>query len=84
MKKTQQNAILKALLAGEVISALTSLKDFGSLRLGARVFDIQKKYDIILNRKNLTGKTRYGTTYTVVQYWMSGKDIKKISKKLAL
>jgi|JI10StandDraft_1071094.scaffolds.fasta_scaffold516664_2 hypothetical protein len=83
MKKTQQNAILKALLAGEVISALTSLKDFGSLRLGARVFDIQKKYDIILNRKNLTGKTRYGTTYTVVQYWMSGKDIKKISKKLA-
>lgn len=84
MKKTQQNAILKALLAGEVISALTSLKDFGSLRLGARVFDIQKKYDIILNRKNLTGKTRYGTTYTVAQYWMSGKDIKKISKKLAL
>ena len=84
MKNTQQNAILKALLAGEVISALTSLRDFGSLRLGARVFDIQKKYDIYLNRKNLTGKTRYGTTYTVAQYWMQKKDIKKISKKLAL
>ena len=83
MKKTQQNAILKALLAGETISALTSLRDFGSLRLGARVFDIQKKYDIYLNRKNLTGKTRYGTTYTVTQYWMKKKDIKNISKKLS-
>ena len=84
MKNTQQNAILKALLAGEVISALTSLRDFGSLRLGGQIFAIQKKYDIYLNRKNLTGKTRFRTTYTVAQYWMSGKDIKKISKKLAL
>jgi len=82
MKKTQVLEITKALAAGEKLTALDALKDFGSMRLAAHVVTIQKKYNILLERRTLTGKSRYGTTVSFAQYWMRPKDAKMVTKLL--
>ncbi|HRH57838.1 MAG TPA: hypothetical protein PLS10_09305 [Chitinophagales bacterium] len=80
--KTQIEAITNALIAGEKLTALSSLKDFGSLRLGGRMFEIQKKYGIDLIKNPIKGKTRYGTTFVVTEYSMRRSDAKKVKKLL--
>ncbi len=80
--KSQIEAITNALIAGEKLTALSSLKDFGSLRLGAQMFCIQKKYGIDLIKNTVKGKTRYGTTYVVTEYSMRRSDAKKVKKLL--
>jgi hypothetical protein len=80
--KTQIEAITLALIAGEKLTALSSLKDFGSLRLGGRMFQIQKKYGIDLIKNPIKGKTRYGTTFVVTEYSMRKSDAKKVKKLL--
>jgi len=80
--KTQIEAITLALIAGEKLTALSSLKDFGSLRLGGRMFEIQKKYGIDLIKNPIKGKTRYGTTFVVTEYSMRKSDAKKVKKLL--
>ena len=80
--KTQIEAITLALIAGEKLTALSSLKDFGSLRLGGRMFQIQKKYGIDLIKNPIKGKTRYGTTFVVTEYSMRKPDAKKVKKLL--
>lgn len=80
--KTQIEAITNALIAGEKLTALSSLKDFGCLRLGGRMFEIQKKYGIDLIKNPIKGKTRYGTTFVVTEYSMRRSDAKKIKKLL--
>ena len=80
--RTQIEAITNALVNGEKLTALTSLKEFGSLRLGGRMFEIQKKYDIDLIKNPVKGKTRYGTTFVVTEYSMRKSDAKKVKKLL--
>lgn len=65
--KTQTEAIMRALANGENLSALNSFKLTGSLRLGARIFDIRKRGWVIdTERKN--AKTRFGTTCSYFEY----------------
>lgn len=80
--KTQGHAILEALINGEKLSALTAFKDFGSLRLGGRIFDIEKKYGIKLNRKSIKGKTRYKTAFHCTEYSMNRTDARLIKKAI--
>lgn len=80
--KSQIEAITNALIAGEKLTALSSLKDFGSLRLGGQMFCIQKKYGIDLIKNPVKGKTRYGTTFVVTEYSMRRSDAKKVKKLL--
>ena len=80
--KTQIEAITMALIAGEKLTALSSLRDFGSLRLGGQMFAIQKKYGIDLIKNPVKGKTRYNTTFVVTEYSMRRSDAKRIQKEL--
>ena len=80
--KTQGHAILEALINGEKLSALTAFKDFGSLRLGGRIFDIEKKYGIRLNRNDIKGKTRFKTNFMCTEYSMRRSDAKKVKRIL--
>lgn len=41
-ERTQREAIEKHLLSGRAITALEALKKFGSLRLGARIWELKR------------------------------------------
>ena len=82
VKQTQIGAITDALVNGEKLSALTAFKDFGALRLGGRVFEIEKRYGIKLERKDIKGKTRFKTHFMCTEYWMRSSDAKKVKKIL--
>ena len=59
MKKSQTDMILKALKKGRKLTPLDALQEFGSFRLGARIYDIkQMGYNIITSMvKSSNGKT---------------------------
>ena len=80
--KTQGHAILEALINGEKISALTAFKEFGTLRLGARIFEIEKRYGIIFDRNDIKGKTRFKTNFMCTEYSMRKGDAKKVKRIL--
>ena len=80
--KTQQSEILNALIKGKKLTALDCFELTGSLRMSAKAFEIEKKYNIFLEKKTLKGKTRYGTPYTCTQYYMSKKDAAKVKEML--
>ena len=80
--KTQQSEILNALIKGKKLTALDCFELTGSLRMSAKAFDIEKKYNIFLEKKTLKGKTRYGTSYSCTQYSMSKKDAAKVKEML--
>lgn len=82
--KTQIQAITEALVNGEKISALTSFKEFGSLRLASHIFVIQKRHGIRLNRKDIKGKTRYGTTFVCTEYSMNRTDARLVKKAIVV
>lgn len=74
--KTQTEAIMRALANGENLSALNSFKLTGSLRLGARIFDIRKRgWTIDTERKNT--KTRFGTNCSYFEYRLNKSQTKK-------
>ena len=50
-KRTQAEKILTALEAGHVITPLDALHKYGTLRLGARVFDLRKAGHQIMSRR---------------------------------
>ena len=81
-KQTQIGAITEALVNGEKLSQLTAFKDFGALRLGARVFEIEKRYGIKLERNDIKGKTRFKTNFMCTEYWMRRSDAKKVKRIL--
>ena len=80
--KTQQSEILNALIKGKKLTALDCFELTGSLRMSAKAFDIERDYNIALEKKTLKGKTRYGTSYSCTQYWMNKKDAAKVKEML--
>ena len=80
--KTQQSEILNALIKGKKLTALDCFELTGSLRMSAKAFDIERDYNIALEKKTLKGKTRYGTPFTCTQYSMSKKDAEKVKEIL--
>ena len=81
-KQTQIGAITEALVNGEKISALTAFKEFGTWRLGARIFEIEKRYGIIFDRNDIKGKTRFKTNFMCTEYSMRRSDAKKVKRIL--
>lgn len=61
-KKLSQNIrILNALSQGKKLSMAQALKQFGTKRLAARIYDLRHEYHIegIVTGKNKSGKTAY-------------------------
>ncbi len=64
---TQSDMILNALLAGETLTPLDSLKRFGCFRLGARIWDLKKAgYQIETNLVDL-GNGKHCASYKLSQ-----------------
>ena len=63
--------IMKKLHAGEIISPLTALKDFGCLSLAQRISELRAKGEPI---KSELVKNSEGKKYSI--YWLEPKDRK--------
>ena len=66
---SQTDAILRDLRKGKRVTPLDALKAYGSMRLGARIWDLRKRgvpivRDMVHDRKN---NRRYAV------YWLAGK-----------
>lgn len=65
---TQADQILHALKAGQKLTPLKALKQFGCLRLGARVWDLRRAGHKILSETISVDGGKH-----VAQYWMGKK-----------
>ena len=64
---TQEDKILADLKAGKVISPLDAAHKYGSLRLGARIFDLKRKGYKIGSRPLKTPTGKYVAEYYLEQ-----------------
>lgn len=56
-QKTQNEAILSALLAGDTLTPLDALRRFGCFRLGARIWDLKERgHNITMEMVSANGK----------------------------
>ena len=82
MAKTQMEAVLKELIRGRKLTALGCYELTGSLRMSAKAHEIERLYGVQLIKKDIKGKTRYGTPFTCTEYSMSRTDADKVKEKL--
>lgn len=66
---TKKQAILKHLKKFKKITPLEALKEYGSMRLGAVIFELRKEHKI--DTKLIDVSTRFGNS-TVAQYVYKG------------
>lgn len=86
--KTQQDAVLAEFLMGNALTPLTAFRSCGTMRLGAVVFNLHDK-GFRFTKRNITFKTKYGTSGTCTCYSLDKKAtdknlIKKYKKSLDL
>lgn len=62
---TKKQAVLNHLLKFKKITPMEALREYGSMRLGAIIFDLRKKYNIKTNMIDVP--TRFGNS-TVAEY----------------
>lgn len=67
---TKKQAVLEHLKRYKKITPLEALKEYGSMRLGAIIFDLRKHYKIKTNMIDVP--TRFGNS-TVAQYEFEGE-----------
>lgn len=67
---TKKQAVLEHLKRYKKITPLEALKEYGSMRLGAIIFDLRKQYKIKTNMIDVP--TRFGNS-TVAQYEFEGE-----------
>jgi hypothetical protein len=79
-KKTQTAAILAHLKSGKTITPMDALNLYGTMRLGARIFDIRAMgYNVTMTLQ--TVKNRFGQKVSFAQYKLeeSGSNTKEIA-----
>lgn len=67
---SQTKQILEYLRAGNRITPLEALRIFGTMRLGARIWDIECLTGIRPKRERVRVQTANGGTAIVMQYWL--------------
>ena len=69
LRLTQSMKVLKYMMDFGSITPLDALKDLAVMRLGARIWDLEKQgFEIIHERE--TAKNRYGENTTYCRYWL--------------
>jgi hypothetical protein len=77
--QTQKLHILRALRKGRKLTAMDALREFGCMRLGARIWDLKEDHNIPIQSELI--ETPNGSR--VSRYWISAKDRKRLTGKSA-
>ena len=70
---TQSRKILKYMMDFGSITPIEALKDLGVMRLGARIYDLEKQGFEILHERE-SGKNRYGEKTSYARYRLEKKE----------
>ena len=70
---TQSMKILKYMMDFGSITPIEALKDLGVMRLGARIYDLEKQGFVILHERE-SGKNRYGEKTSYARYSLAKKE----------
>ena len=70
---TQSMKILKYMMDFGSITPIEALKDLGVMRLGARIYDLEKQGFEILHERE-SGKNRYGEKTSYARYRLAKKE----------
>ena len=70
---TQSMKILKYMMDFGSITPIEALKDLGVMRLGARIYDLEKQGFEILHERE-SGKNRYGEKTSYARYRLEKKE----------
>ncbi len=73
MKETQNEKILKYLKENGSITPIDALREFGCMRLGARIWDL-KSIGYEITSKMETTKNRYGEPVHFARYFLKPLD----------
>lgn len=73
MKETQNEKILKYLQENGSITPIDALREFGCMRLGARIWDL-KSIGYKITSKIETTKNRYGEPVHFARYFLKTLD----------
>lgn len=68
-----QTRILKYMQKGHTLTALECQKKFGTLRLGAYIYNL-KKEGYTIKSETIKGKNRYGDKTSYSKYKLVGKE----------
>lgn len=72
MKESQVKQIFDYLLTGCKLTGLEAIKLFGSIKLSNRISEIEKRYNITVQREWKEIKTRFGKK-DVMEYYINQK-----------
>ena len=70
---TQSMKILKYMMDFGSITPIEALKDLGVMRLGARIYDLEKQGFEILHERE-SGRNRYGEKTSYARYSLAKKE----------
>ena len=85
---TRKQALIKHLLSSRKLSIMTAYRDFGISNLSREVIRlIEKPFNVVLTRKRMEGKTKYGTRCEWFEYYLvsnriNAKGIKEMMEHL--
>ncbi len=71
---TQSMRVLKYMMDFGSITPIEALKDLGVMRLGARIYDLEKQGFSILHERE-TGKNRYGEKTSYAKYRLNSTGV---------
>lgn len=72
---SQTRRILAYMREGNTITPQEALREFGTMRLGARIADIEKIIGYAPLRKRVAVRNAEGKTVYVCQYWLQKEDV---------
>ena len=72
-KSTHTTRLLDYLREHDSITSLEAIRDLGNTRLSASIFNL-KRDGYVFKTQNVTVPNRWGSTTTVAQYTLVGKD----------
>lgn len=71
----QKAALIRALLAGEVVSIMTGFKMMGITNVPREIGrSIEREFDVIVSRTSKKGKTRYGGDCSFTEYRLNRSE----------
>jgi len=69
---TQNQKILRHLRLYGSIDPMTAIREYGIMRLGARIYDLKRDHNIVSIRKD--GRNRFGEPCHWAVYYMNNKE----------
>lgn len=75
---TQKKKILQYLLSGNYITPMIAVEKFNCMKLTNRIAEIQKQYDLRIDRMYNTKINDDGNRVVYMSYWLTSSQIKRL------